>query len=143
MTNNNQVQICEYLRGRMNGEGLVAASIHRREYSFLMHILRLGVTPNEYEDCGVSALSCAVKANDLTAVGLLLNANADPNGVEFEDFTPLQHAIMNDNIIIAAMLLARGARVGKMPNPEGSLTAEAGMSEEMRQLVEKFKNNVY
>ena len=72
-----------------------------------------------------SALCDAVAYNQQEAIALLLDRGADPNAPE--DRTPLQVAIENDNIQVAKILLARGAKANPTGVPPLVLTSNLAL----------------
>lgn len=59
---------------------------------------------------GHTPLVAAVRARQIAAVRLLLEAGADPNHVDHDEMTPLQHARSGGDSAIADLLIAAGAR---------------------------------
>lgn len=138
MTNSHLISPIEFLSHRINGEGIIAACIRTDHLDLLQMLLKTGLSPDEHEDHGMSALSLAVHLGKLPAVAMLLARGASVHGTQFEDSTPITYAIERDDLHVAAILLAHGATPDYRPSSEGRLPREVTQSEGMRALFIKF-----
>lgn len=138
MTTPHHTSLIEYLRGRINGEGIVAACIRSDQLDLLQMLLKLGLPAGEHEEYGMSALSLAANTGKLAAAALLLAWGANVHGTDFEDATPLAYAIERDDIQLASLLLAHGATLDYRPSSEGSSARKSIRSEQMRSLLATF-----
>jgi len=81
-----------------------------------------------------TALHEAVEAGNTEMVMLLLDAEADPNLLEFRGWTPLHLAVARGNVETAGLLLQQGADAAAM-NRDGNTPFDFADTEEMKKLL--------
>lgn len=123
------IQILLAAREKIDGLGgksfvfnALLAAIKKQEVQIIQSLLAGGIMMHHhlcdqmncrYISAGSSktALSTAVYTHNILLVRTLLEAGADPNVIEWDDFTPLSCAIMAGNTPLVRLLVEAGANV--------------------------------
>ncbi|TKD71999.1 M48 family metallopeptidase [Pseudalkalibacillus hwajinpoensis] len=88
------------------------AARYGEDERILQELLDHGLSPDERDDFGISALVIAIEEGSITKVDRLLESGADPNLKDIDGWTPLFYSVYSeqpDNLKISEQLLDYGA----------------------------------
>jgi ankyrin repeat protein len=94
-------------------DAVLFRALAKKDYDTLRAHLAAGNTPDQVDDDNMSPLFLALKAKDITAIRILVEAGADVNeGAPYSCDSPLRLAIQNQCIETVKLLLECGADPG-------------------------------
>lgn len=101
----------------------------------LLLLLEKGVSTDAMPDGG-SLLSAAVIQGQRKMVSLLLECGANADRTDADGVPPIMHAVINDDLPTARLLMQHGANPGIMP-PDGRNAFSCSRTEEMDAVLKK------
>lgn len=111
-----------HTRCKIYNYSLIQNAVYSRQIEMIDFVLSLGVSVNENNPLGMTALMCAIDLEDLALVNALLERGADPNLGDEEGFNPIITAgIQHVNEIIKSLVLY-GADINHDHKGHGNIT---------------------
>lgn len=90
---------------------LLTYATKHKQYPIMKYLIHIGANVNKRDDRLDTPLGIAVQNNDMEAVKILLNANANPDMVDVLKRTPLIYCIEKNQEPIGIYLIEKGANV--------------------------------
>lgn len=116
---------------------LLHAAVKNRNRTLLSNLLRIGLDQNIFSGYGHTPLVCAVEKRLPDYVKLLLEYKANTEIGDLNGFTPLFHAVNNNDIQTARILCDAGARTDGVDRFENTLLMVASDDKMIEFLKEK------
>jgi ankyrin repeat protein len=107
-------------RTRQGRTALLAASYDERGEEVVKMLLAKGANPNVTDEAaGTTPLLAATFTNCASVARLLIERGLDVNARDRRGFTPLMNAASWNNVELIELLLAKGAKINAVSEPEG------------------------